>query len=186
MEQQLKLQFDKPEKTDKKRVLLYDYRRDKNLIPGEAIIVYADGTTERTKENSLYVFNDISELPQPRLKKSSGRADIELPKGYAGIIIDYDNGYAWGNTASGRLVCLGSTENVKNAIRHSNMKCDDIEINQIIQLERELIKREVENEPELQRPGTFRSRTAGKIKRGTSHVKPASFRKRLPGSKVKC
>lgn len=40
-------------------------------------------------------------------------------------------------------------------------------------------------QPELQRPGAFRSRTTGKAKRGATHIKPATFRKRLPGNKAK-
>ncbi len=37
-------------------------------------------------------------------------------------------------------------------------------------------------QPELHRPGAFRSRVAGKAKRGATHTKSASFRKRLPSN----
>lgn len=39
-------------------------------------------------------------------------------------------------------------------------------------------------QPNIQRPGAIRSRTAGKAKHRAAHIKPASFRKRLPGNKA--
>ena len=40
-------------------------------------------------------------------------------------------------------------------------------------------------QPERQRPGAFRSRTHGKAKHRAAHIKPAAFRKRLPGGATK-
>ena len=34
------------------RILLYDYERDKNLQPGEVILVFEDGNTKRVRESS--------------------------------------------------------------------------------------------------------------------------------------
>jgi len=45
-------------------ILLYDYERDKNLKPGEAILVFEDGKTKRVTEKSLYG-KEIADVRQP-------------------------------------------------------------------------------------------------------------------------
>ena len=47
------------------RILLYDYERDKNLKPGEAILVFEDGKTKRVKEETLYQRKEVTNVRQP-------------------------------------------------------------------------------------------------------------------------
>jgi hypothetical protein len=39
---------------DNERILLYDYQRDRNLQPGEGILIFENGNTMRVRESSLY------------------------------------------------------------------------------------------------------------------------------------
>lgn len=83
-------------------------------------------------------------------------------------------------------ICLGNEFEIQVYLKGGNLPRN---INQeaITELQRvkEIQESGINGTIELQKPGAFRSRTAGKAKRGTTHVKPASVRKRLPGDKVK-
>ena len=52
-------------------ILLYDYERDKNLKPGEAILVFEDGKTKRVTEKSLYGKEIADVRPTPKIRRPS-------------------------------------------------------------------------------------------------------------------
>jgi len=52
-------------------VLLYDYKRDGEIKPGEALLVYENEKTRRVSESSLYKKEEFSVRPESRVKKTS-------------------------------------------------------------------------------------------------------------------
>lgn len=94
-------------------------------------------------------------------------------------IIQYIEGYAWGIAIDGRTVCLGETEAIKAAIANPKLKSGYPDIDQIISLERDILKEIDNGKPNIQRPGAFRSRSAREIKHRTANIRQAKTRKRL-------
>ena len=103
-------------------------------------------------------------------------------------VVYYLDGFCYGVAPDGQIICLGDEADIKAMLADPTKRADDPRINEIIDLERELTERGNTNgkQPQLQRPGTFRGRTAGKAKRGATHIKPSAFRKRLSGNPTKC
>jgi len=132
MTQQLELaiQFEQPD-TVTKKTLLYDYRRDTELKEGET---FDDGTTERVATDSLYRYNSTLQLPAANIP---GKSKMPAITG-DGIIIDYSSGYAFGITATGRTICLGTEPAVRLAVANIFLKSGIPEIDAVIELEREL------------------------------------------------
>ena len=81
----------------------------------------------------------------PKQYLSNIEPEFRFSAGYDGIAIRFDNGWAWGNTKTGKLVCLGREQDVKQAIQNLKLKSHIPDIDQIIELERTLLKEEVEN-----------------------------------------
>ena len=52
-------------------ILLFDYERDRDLKPGEAILVFEDGTTKRVKEKSLYRKEIDNARQSPKIQRPS-------------------------------------------------------------------------------------------------------------------
>ncbi len=55
------------------RVLLYDCERDKDIQPGQVILVYEDGKTKRVRESSLYPKEEPSVREAKRPSTVRGR-----------------------------------------------------------------------------------------------------------------
>jgi len=53
------------------RVLLYDFERDKDLQPGQVILIFENGTTKRAREESLYEKEAVSVRKPAKLQQSS-------------------------------------------------------------------------------------------------------------------
>ena len=120
------------------------------------------------------------ELEQPKEKVSSD-------KWIAADQIFLTGGQGFSVAPDGHTFLLGTEAEIKEALDKRPIP-EGITLQQRREYERifELLEELKDGESlELQRPGTFRSRIAGKAKRRATHIKPASFRKRLPGHTLK-
>ncbi len=61
-----------------------------------------------------------------------------------GQVIQYEGGRAWGITPELATICMGSEASIKATILDPRQRIDNIQITGIINLERELIKKELE------------------------------------------
>ena len=103
-----------------------------------------------------------------------------------GEVIQFLDGYAWGIAPDGHTVCLGAEADIKAMLADPTKRAANPLINEIVDLERELTERGIhEKQPELQRPGAFRSRTAREVKHRTARTRQTPARKRLPVSSSK-
>jgi len=109
-----------------------------------------------------------------------------------GEIIQYLGSMAYGIASNGQTVCLGKEGEVKEALLDSTKRSINPIINEIIDLERELV-RQGENKDDRANTGESfraikarhqRSRPAKHSKRRAAGTKSTSFRKRLPVSKA--
>ena len=53
------------------RILLYDFNRDRNLKPGETILIFEDGKTKRVTEKSLYRREEASVRQPTKVRRPS-------------------------------------------------------------------------------------------------------------------
>lgn len=63
-------------------VLLYDQERDGDIRPGEAILVFEDGTTRRVRESSLYLkeeanVRESAEVQRPGVIRSRATREVK-------------------------------------------------------------------------------------------------------------
>ncbi len=69
---------------NKQPILLYDYERDGNIKPGEAILIFEDGKTRRVLESSLHEkeINDRTKpiIQRPNLIRSRPAREVKLRK----------------------------------------------------------------------------------------------------------
>jgi hypothetical protein len=114
---------------------------------------------------------------------------VTFPAGYDGIVIRFDeHGYTWGNSTTGELVCLGLKNRVLQAIHNPKLKTHNPDIDQLVELERKLIREEQENngkQPNIQKPGAFRSRITREVKHRAAAARRIAPGKRLPVHPVK-
>ncbi len=99
-----------------------------------------------------------------------------------GEAIQYLDGYAWGIAVDGQTICLGRGASIREAIANPKLMSFIPEVDGIISLERELIAKESEGngrQPELKKPGTFRSRAARTFKRRTANTRQTTAGKRF-------
>ena len=95
--------------------------------------------------------------------------------------ICFVEGYAYGVDIELNPLCLGTEEAVKQAIAKPELKSSDPAIDQIIELERQIIAKENETDgrqPNLKKPGAFRSRPAGAFQRRETNARRSSAGKR--------
>lgn len=114
------------------------------------------------------------ETPEIKTERQSGTKWSEG-------IIWYDGGYAWSITETGKLVCLGNERTVRMAIINPQLKSHVPEIDQIIKLERELLREVKDNDGTIKLQSTRkfrasktrdkRNRPAKNIKRGANNLK---------------
>ena len=94
--------------------LLYDCKRDGDIKPGEAVLVYEDGTSEKIAETDLH---PVAEKVGPPISDT---------KDSWGEVVQYLDGYAWGVAADGSTICLGVESAVKEAIANPKLKSGDL------------------------------------------------------------
>lgn len=94
-------------------------------------------------------------------------------------IIQYIDGWCYGISAKGKLVCLGSEVAIKEMLASPTKRSINPLVNDIIDLERELIKENETDGREVKRPGNIRS---GLI-RGSKH-REANPRRTSPRKRV--
>lgn len=70
------------------------------------------------------------------------RRKLKEVKHDQGGVIQYIDGFAWGIAPDGKTVCCGEEAEVKRAIRNPKLKCNNALVNEIIELERKLTKKE--------------------------------------------
>ncbi len=103
------------------------------------------------------------------------------PRQSWGEVVQYLDGWAWGVDIELNTVCLGKEDAVKAAIANPKLHCSITAIDQVIELEREIIKQESEadgRQPKLKRPGDFRSRPIGTVKHREANARRSSAGKR--------
>jgi len=108
-------------------------------------------------------------------------------KDFEGVIQSID-GQVWGISQDGSTICLGRDNEVREAIANPKLTSGCPSIDQIIELERELMRKDGEQngrKPELQKPGAFRSRITRMAKRRTANTRQTPFTKRLSGNSAK-
>ncbi|MFC1933454.1 hypothetical protein ACFLXU_07565 [Chloroflexota bacterium] len=119
---------------------------------------------------------------QETINNGSSDAQVKFPHSW-GEIIQYLDGMAYGIAPNGQTVCLGKEAEVKEMLADPLKHSTNTVKNDLIDLERQLTKqKEIENngrQPELKKPGAFRSRTARTIKRRTANTRQTTARKRL-------
>jgi hypothetical protein len=119
--------------------------------------------------------------------KSFESAGQKSTKTSWGEVVYYLDGLCYGIAPDGRTVCLGAEVHIKTMLADPTKRADNPLVNEIIELERELMKRGNTNgkQPQLKRPGAFRSRAAREIKHRTARPRQTSARKRLPVYTIK-
>ncbi len=117
----------------------------------------------------------------PQLEESQPKQSTAI-RWSAGGVIQYLDGWGWGVDQELNTICLGSESVVKEAIANPKLKCSDPYIDQIIELERQLMQKESElngRQPEIKRPGAFRSRPVRTIKYREANTRRTSTGKRV-------
>ena len=99
-----------------------------------------------------------------------------------GEVLYYLDGLCFGIAHDGRTVCLGKEVDIKAILANPTKRSNNPLTNDIIDLERQLTKQK-ENEdgrqPEIKRPGAFRSRPAGAFQHREANTRRSSARKRI-------
>lgn len=122
-------------------------------------------------QNSIDRSLDIEESERKKRAKTSW-----------GEVVYYLDGLCYGIAPDGHTVCLGAEADIKAMLADPTKRADNTLVNEIIDLERELTERGNTNgkQPQLQRPGAFRSRIAREVKHRTARTRQTPARKRLP------
>jgi hypothetical protein len=105
----------------------------------------------------------------------------DKPRQSWGEVIQYLDGFCFGIAPDGRTICLGKEADIKEILDNPTQRSINPLVNDIIDLERELIKqKESENgrQPEIKRPSAFRSRPAGAFQRRETNARRSSAGKR--------
>ena len=99
-----------------------------------------------------------------------------------GEVLYYLDGLCFGIAPDGRTMCLGKEADIKEMLANPTKRSINPLVNDIIDLERELIKQK-ENEdgrqPDLKKPGAFRSRPARAFQHREANARRPSAGKRV-------
>ena len=150
-----------------KHILLYDYKRDGEIRPGEALLVYEDGTTEKVRSEDLYKEQEVA---------PSASEDKECWS--AGDQIHFLDGQAWGLNKELESICLGTEVAVRAALDNPKLKCGDLEVDGVIALEREVLRKEKESygkRPE----GNVNLRASKSSRPDNKRIRPMSTSRRI-------
>lgn len=149
----------------------------------------------------FYAALDLSKYGD-RVKRYGGFIQIVAGKTGADLWEEYHRPESWDNTGQvfftdgrgyaldyrGTTVDVGKEADILKAFDTDEI-ADELHPGQTEVLQETLdYRKEIKDDgkqPELQRPGSFRSRIARKAKRGVAHFKPAAFRKRVAGNTPK-
>ncbi|MFC1958650.1 hypothetical protein ACFLV6_01875 [Chloroflexota bacterium] len=98
-----------------------------------------------------------------------------------GEVIQFLDGFCFGIAPDGRTICLGKEAEIKEMLADPTKRSINPLANDIIDLERELIKQkesEDGRQPNLKKAGAFRSRPAGNFQRRETNARRSSAGKR--------
>ena len=154
-------------KNTNRHVLLYDDQRDKDLKLGETLLVYEDGTTEKVREEALYKEQEVTP------SASEGKESWST-----GGQIYFLDGQAWGLNKELESICLGTEVAVRAALDNPKLKCGSPEIDGVIALEREVLRKEKESygkRPE----GNVNLRASKSSRPDSKRVRPMSTSRRI-------